>query len=134
MFRCRFRSMGYSGVAIFDIKLGQQVACGETFKIIWHRVTLTEGSKSQIYLKVRKYPFAIIFDNISDTLYSRVMKLGQRIVGRLSKWCNIGWPWQKVTFFIWKLEHILHVCYNFFFTLSWHFFLLVIALWNLNKR
>ena len=52
------------------MKVGFQVAYGETFKMMWPLVTLTSKSEN-IHLTT--------FDNISDTIYSRVMTHGQKV-------------------------------------------------------
>ena len=38
-------------------KAGLQVVYGETFKMMWYLVTLTEGKGHSLYLKITKYPF-----------------------------------------------------------------------------
>ena len=49
------------------------------FLTIFGSRVLMKGQGHSVYLKVRKYLFVIILDNISDTIYGRVMKLGLMI-------------------------------------------------------
>ena len=39
------------------MKPGQQVVYGDTLKMMWNWVTLTEGQCHSLYLKIGKYPF-----------------------------------------------------------------------------
>ena len=57
------------------IKLGQKVACGKSFKMMWHWVTLTFRQGHSIYWKFGKYQFL----TISDTIHSRIMRPGQKV-------------------------------------------------------
>ena len=68
------------------LKVGQRVACGETFKMIWHWVTLTSGQGHSIYWKFKKKPYLTIFDNISDTIHSTLMRRSQKVaLGQIFK-------------------------------------------------
>ena len=55
------------------IQLGQKAACGETFKMMWHWLTLNEGQSHSVYWKFGNCPFLITFNNISDTIHSKVI-------------------------------------------------------------
>ena len=61
------------------MKLGPKVVCEKTFKMVCHRLTLTKGQGHRVHLKFGKMAFFEFFDNISYTIYIRVMKLGQKV-------------------------------------------------------
>ena len=116
------------------MKLGQRVACGETFKMIWPRVTLTFTQGHSIYWKFGKKPFLNIFDNISDTILSRVMRHSQKVAwGKTFKMM-----WHLVTLTVGQ-GHSLYLkvrkCQFFyhFWQSLWHY-LLVVKWWQLAFR
>ena len=85
------------------MKLGQQVACRETFKIMWLWMSLTEG-QGQSWNSEHIYPFVIILHNISDTIYSRVMKLRQMVA--CGETFKMTWHWANLTK---SQRHILYL-------------------------
>ena len=77
------------------MKVGQKVACGVIFKMIWPQVTVIEGQSLRIYWKLGKYQFLAILDNISDTFHSRVIKHGPKVAwGETFK---TMWHWVTLT-------------------------------------
>ena len=78
--------------------------------MMWQLVTLTEGQVHSLYLKIGKYPFILtIFDNISDTIYSRVLTLGPKVACEESLkiiWTMVTLTLVKVTVFTVNLENI----------------------------
>ena len=61
------------------MKVGQRVAYWETFKMIRPWVTLIFCQGHSIYLKFGKKPFLNIFDNLSDTINSRIMRQSPKV-------------------------------------------------------
>ena len=74
------------------MKLGQQVACRETFKMMWHWVTLTKSQGHSLFLKVKKYSSVWPFLTIFQTLFfgNSNMKVG--LWGDFLKLFDIGLP------------------------------------------
>ena len=73
-----FDNISYA-IYIRVMKLDQKVAYEETFKMMYHRLTLTKGQGHRVHLKFGKMAFFEFFDNISYATYIRVMKLGPKV-------------------------------------------------------
>ena len=91
----------HSKVMIF----GREVACVETFKMMWHWMTLTFGQGHSSYWKFGNYPFL----TRSQTLFTvELWDFTNRLpVWKPSNGCGIGWPWPNVKVMVvtWKFKN-----------------------------
>ena len=71
-----FGNISYA-IYITVMKLGHKVAYEETFKMVCHRSSLTEGQGHKINLKCENWHFLLFLKfNLSGTIYSRVLNFG----------------------------------------------------------
>ena len=74
---CIYRD--YLNIYSIVMKLGKNVPSRMTFKIIWWNVTLTECQGQSGTLNLEKNAIFDFFNDISANIYSRIMKLGQKV-------------------------------------------------------